>query len=648
MRARLGSAATLLALFAGGEAAIATPVACGPGFVDIQASRTDPGAGEVSFAAGDTANVGERVTLIAAATANLPPARFSWVVEGPLIRDYYELVGVAPVAMAPDPIAFQTLPLRPADFTRRTVSFYSKPGPDQIFPQNAGPEDRTVELRVTLQGGTVCIVSAVFFVERNGSDPERQAEDFYTSNHLAPGETNVLKGAVVDEHMLWHHREGLGGMGQQDFIYWMRFLRWHHEFLNRFDLWRAEFGYGPVETWDPGTDLLTGIEYDHPADLRNPTYDRVLGSVPTWLGVTGGPETDPRLTNPFRRLSDHPDLETLSLLFESGFHGLPHCLIGVVADDFFAGDGAGFGSMCAASSPKDPMFWRWHRYVDVVFRNYCRPDPTRCSGYAGALADADLEVSDDGGTPGGAPEIWNLRSPATCSPSWPRDGVERSCGQLVHEDPVAGQDNFLYVKVHSGAQSAGRVEYAELGVWAGASDLALVNLLDAGIPPNALGPRSAGHAAALGLAPGGGTILGPVIWRPSQLGQQTILVQVSSIQDLGPLAGADAITQAAAENAALISNNVAMKEVTVIGMVAGAQDVPAPPSAATCSPLSTASIVATTEAGWLVVSEGPDVIWATEVRQSGGTVDQMLAAFSEVCAADSPAGAPGGTLRWLQ
>src|SRR5258708_1971892 len=202
----------------------ASPVACGAGSIDFDARSNDPAIPLTSF------NVGQLVT-VNALPVGIAPSAFAWVIDGPHMKDYDERVGTT--ATGPMPIAWSTSALAAADLAAPSVSFYWKPSPSQIHPLNGGAVTRTVTLNVTL-GGSVCTVSQTFSLERNNTDITKQAEDFYTRNHRAPAEMDLTKGRVLDDHIEWHTVFGTRIL---------TFLPWHHEFIARFNNWRAEFGY---------------------------------------------------------------------------------------------------------------------------------------------------------------------------------------------------------------------------------------------------------------------------------------------------------------------------------------------------------------------------------------------------------------------
>lgn len=95
------------------------------------------------------------------------------------------------------------------------------------------------------------------YTVRIGNTSDTQPEDFYVaSNHSHPPSTRVLQ-----EHLKWHetyrfYEASYNGKGDL-------FDKFHKLFLNHFDAYRAEFGYSPIEPWDPGTALPNRINDYH-------------------------------------------------------------------------------------------------------------------------------------------------------------------------------------------------------------------------------------------------------------------------------------------------------------------------------------------------------------------------------------------------
>ena len=527
--------------------AAAAPVVCAGGTLDFTATSDTP------FTL-PTFNVGQQTTLTAV-TTGFTATSHAWTIPDPHIKDYNEDLGTKVSPVLATPLAWSTTPVSAADLASPAVSLYWKPSAAQIHPLVGGPEARVVSLTVTPSGGGTCTSSATFMIERNMTNPDKQPEDFYTSTHRAPTTTNQGFGRVVDEHIYWHQFVGGGPVGN-----WRQFLAWHGYFLRRFDQWRAEFGYAAVAPWYPGRPLPTGPAFDHPASLRlafNPSVNR----IPTYYTIAGGTATDAGRT----KLSDYPTLDDFSDSFEGSYHGQVHCNIGTNVGGFFDTSGPGFGSMCKASSPKDPMFWRWHGFIDTMYRNYCRlrtvtchsgPDPTS-DPWMGDNA-ADIAANGSVPSPGPhwiSPDIWNRRAEVTTDGCIPRDpppslntvgGVTRDCGSSAdHENPVAGVTNFLYATLRATGPAPTRNVYAEVAVYIANASTGLAWPTDFTLLPQSR------QFITLHLEPGQVTAIGPLPWvppSPTPSDHWCIYVRVLSVQEAPLVEGANVDTNVANSN----------------------------------------------------------------------------------------------------
>jgi hypothetical protein len=527
---------------------LAAQVPCAGGTLAINAASDTP----VTL---PTFNVGQQA-ILTAVTTGFTASSFAWTIPGPHIKDYQEELGTrsSPQPVTPDP--WSTTALTAADLAGQTVRLYWKPSAAQTHPQTGGPEPRAVSLAVTPSGGGSCTVTATYMIERNLTDPDRQPEDFYTSTHRAPTTTNPLMGRIIDEHMYWHQIVKGGPAGT-----WIQFLPWHGYFLRRFNEWRAEFGYPPVAPWYPGRPLPTGPAYDHTAGLRLATYDPAANRIPTYYTIAGGTA----INSGHRRLGEYASVDEFSNSFEPFYHGNVHCNIGSATGGFFDTSGPGFGSMCKSSSPKDPMFWRWHGFIDVMYRNYCRLSSQPCFGPAEPpadpwMADNAADVASGGTVPSSgalwmSPDVWNRRTEVTdpaCVPTGPAGelqtvgGLVRQCGSSAdHENPVTGSTNFLYGTIRNTRPGAARTVYAETAVYIANAATGLAWPADFTLLPESR------QFLTLFLEPGQESDIGPIPWTPpspSPSDHWCLYLRVLTVQETPPVEGADVGTNVAQSN----------------------------------------------------------------------------------------------------
>jgi tyrosinase-like protein len=569
------AAATAIAILAAAPAS-ATTCAGGIGTLTITA-RSD--SLTLGLTSGTTFNVGEHVQVSAVA-AGFNASNYSWTIDGPLIKDYNEDLGTEMGSVPAAPLPWSTTPITAADLQQQTVSFYWKPSPSQIDPLNGGPVTRNVTLQVNKSTGGTCTANASFNVERNLTDPNRQPEDFYTSNHRPNTTNNPLWGHVIDEHIYWH----ASVHNQTTFPTWTRFLAWHGIFLRRFDIWRQEFGYAKVAPWYPGRALPSGPAFDHaprlvynPDSLRLPTYYTITGqtsSVPA--------NADPWISTAFK-LADYASLSQFSMTsFEPHFHGWVHCAIGPV-DPWglpFPNNnyGPNFGSMCYTSSPKDPIFWRWHGFIDALYRNFCAlHSAATCTDPSPGDPPADPWMADnasDTGVPPSPPnhwistDIWNRRSLVTADACvGPVDaygnhvttgGVVRNCGSDAdHENPEANTTNYLYGTLRNTLPGSPRIVYAEVGVYWALASTGLHYPADFTFIPESR------QFIALHLEPGQTTSIGPIPWTvpalPPMNDHYCLYLRVLSVQESPPVESGSGIDHDVA-----FSNSLAWRNVKVV------------------------------------------------------------------------------------
>jgi hypothetical protein len=569
-RIRLMFAAGLfLGSMAGAGSLHAAP--CAGGSLTITASADSL---TLSPTAATTFNFGEHVILTAAASG-FSIASYSWSIDGPTIKDYSEGLGTeaSPPQAAATP--WSTTALAAADLSAASVGFYFVPSAAQFEPNN-GPFTRNVSLTVNVSGGGSCTASAALNVVRNETDITRQAQAFYTSNHRAPTATNPLDGQVVDEHIFWHANIDCC---QSSFPNWMEFLAWHGEFVRRFDLWRQEFGYVTVAPWYPGRPLPTGPQFDADPSLRNSPYVADNNRIPTYYTITGGGAADPRAPPGRTKLADYASLQEFVGSFERRYHGQVHCAIGSSLGTFLETSGPGFGSMCNASSPKDPMFWRWHGFIDLMYRNFCAlhsggcPSPSPADPAADPwMADNNTDIADNGTVPSPgvhwiSPDVWNRRAPVTTDACvGPVDsygdhvttgGVVFNCGSAAdHENPVTGVTNYLYGTLRNTRPNAPNVVYAEVGVYYALASSGLHYPTDFTMIPETR------QFIAVWLEPGKTTSIGPIPWTPPPLppanDHYCLYLRVLSVQATPPVEGMG-IDKDVANN-----NNLAWRNIKIV------------------------------------------------------------------------------------
>ena len=500
--------------------------------------------------AATTFNFGEHV-ILTAQPSGFNITGYAWTIEGPTIKDYSDDLGT--MTSPASPMMWSTTMLGAGDLSAMSPSFYFVPKATEIFPNN-GPFSRNITLVANKSTGGTCSVTVPLTVERNVTNPDRQPEDFYTSNHRSAAATNPGDGRVVDEHQFWHFNVDTPNGPPT----WMGFLSWHGKFLKMFDTWRNEFGYPPVVPWYPGRPLPTGPAFDQTPSLRLATYNPDSWHIPTYYTIIGGSADDPYVPNspnPQTKLSQYPTLVDFSNSFEGHFHGWVHCAIGVNLGGFFDTDGAGFGSMCKSSSPKDPMFWRWHGFIDVMYRNFCAQNPGKCSSPSPAdpaadpwMADNPQDVANNGTVPSPgthwiSPDVWNRRSLVTTDACvGPVDaygnhvttgGAVRDCGTSAdHENPEAGTMNYLYGTLRNTRPGTNSVVYAEVGVYYALASSGLM------YPANFTFIPDSRQFITLKLDPGQTTSIGPIPWMvpplPPANDHYCLYLRVFSVQESPP------------------------------------------------------------------------------------------------------------------
>jgi hypothetical protein len=154
------------------------------------------------------------------------------------------------------------------------------------------------------------------------------------------------------EHMKWHsapaNLKKSGNYGE-------RFLKFHKDFIEEFDVFRRENGLFPVSAWDPSTPIPLDLAHHHvmmgKRTSDNPYSIDKYCKTPSWATEEGGSETDP--LHGYKKLSQFRTLDELGFSIDFDWHIRVHNTIG--------------GDMASLHhSPIDPIFWRWHKWIDNV------------------------------------------------------------------------------------------------------------------------------------------------------------------------------------------------------------------------------------------------------------------------------------------
>ena len=334
---------------------------------------------------GPTKNVGQQVDLQAKATiaggSQVADVKVKWMVGGTTIEAFRpDPFGAFSIFREDAPAATDAMfeqgeGVGSTDCLKQVGAFECKP--TSTFWKNPGTFAVSAEVEGKTQDEIVftCSGSVNVTVERNTTDPDRQADDFYTSCCQYSEEPGIRKEEVVASHLDWHI--GPGALPKFPGDDWFSF---HQIMVKNYEDWRAFFGFDPLPSWDGGVPFPRAADELEPSSTGNYTMadtarltraphcppDQSPGpncTPPTWFTPAGG--TAARLNNTAQlcwsfflvnpippgqtKLADFPDSRALGCVLSESFHREVHRLVS--------------GSMAGQDSPKDPMFWRFHKYL---------------------------------------------------------------------------------------------------------------------------------------------------------------------------------------------------------------------------------------------------------------------------------------------
>ncbi len=334
----------------------------------------------------DVKNVGQEIRLKAAVTGG-PASSITWRVEGEVVDDYNEMepgpfkvfdhAEVGPVAQAdcagnlkaPEPVSVHE--------GEKIAFFWREPGTKL-------PVERVVRVSVATPNGPGCGACLDLGLERNKTDRDRQPEDYYTTNHRA---------RLLREHQNWHvANRQLGNPAYNG----AEFFDFHRRYIGRYKAWRSEFGYPPLGKYDPAgpiPDDENGYTLeDASRRFNDPNLNAgVLAryryvpplaanfAPPPWFTAEGdATKQRPAIPNQpctptgQHRLADFNTLRRLGCAVTNPWHDAVHGAIG--------------GNMGRTdTAPKDPVFWRWHNFVNDIETSWLGEVLSQPPGFASAL-----------------------------------------------------------------------------------------------------------------------------------------------------------------------------------------------------------------------------------------------------------------------
>jgi hypothetical protein len=310
---------------------------------------------------------------------------YTWIVEGPIVKDYDDNVYNSTLFSVSQSLEDPT-PMSSNDFQKPDIHFY--------WQLNATNFNRNVTVLVETTNGSVCKDSKIFTVQK-GNDIDHQAEDFYVEqNHPMPdpfGDPNSTR--ILSQHAQWHvnYQSSNASYNNQGDL----FFDFHKVFIAHFNAWRSDFGYSPIVQWDPNSRIPQASDIDHASrELAGiEYYPNVNQSLPEYFkkqnlndGPTDRPVSNISGTNiprpcevvdapqsPWPSVQDaigdfEPDQELLGCALTAPFHNSVHFWVGQCIPDATGQNCTDtLGDMSSTlRSPADPIFWRFHTFINNV------------------------------------------------------------------------------------------------------------------------------------------------------------------------------------------------------------------------------------------------------------------------------------------
>lgn len=158
---------------------------------------------------------------------------------------------------------------------------------------------------------------------------------------------------VQDNHEHWHLDTDRGRPG-----YGQAFLIFHRDVIGKHDAWRMAHGYPAAVPWDPSDPIPR--DAGHQGRLTSdPSAVDPLCRTPDWLKLNGNGERNSEFGA--GGLSDFTSVDQLGRaidsLVEPNWHARVHATVG--------GDLASLHLF-----PLDPAFWRYHKFIDGLWRQW--------------------------------------------------------------------------------------------------------------------------------------------------------------------------------------------------------------------------------------------------------------------------------------